>query len=648
MTASKFRADINGLRAIAVIAVVLFHFKLQGFSGGFVGVDIFFVISGFLMTGIIVKGLENPAVRKFSIADFYTARARRIIPALFFLCLVLIVLGWFFLAPDDYVRLAREADRALLFLSNNYYYKKSGYFDTESHERLLLHTWSLSVEWQFYILYPLVLMALSKLGLRRLPYTLTALLLASFAWSVHKSYIDPNYAFYLLPSRAWEMLLGGLVFYISRTNLLEKYKHNLFYLGLILIGFSIFYYDSNVLWPGVAALVPTFGTALIIFAAQDSILLSNSVAYKLGTWSYSIYLWHWPLVVALTLMGFDEFTWLSAVFIFVSIILGWMSFAFVENPLRKFLTKKSNVITLLVILLALATVLLFAEKIRKSKGYMERIATEIYHILSAEHDKFHEMGKCHEKREKNNQDCVYGSYNIGAIVMGDSHAMSFMPLVVEAYKKLDLSVLDLSASGCPVLKGIKSTEGKQCDGFFENSLMQINKLPGLPVYLSNRYSAALLGGNEEGAKSKPNFYFDKVYSEFNDEYISKLYSSYIDSICILTKNNPVYMFRPVPELIKHVPKTMGRSMLYRDEKIRVSVTREYYENRNEIANKMIDELAGRCGVIPLEVAEYFCDDEHCYGDVDGQPVYFDDDHLNTKGALLLKDDILKHINTSAQ
>ena len=130
---------------------------MQGFEGGFVGVDIFFVISGFLMTGIIVKGLEN---KKFSIIDFYIARARRIIPALALLCLVLLVVGWFLIAPDDYSKLAREADRALLFLSNNYYYKNSGYFDTESHERMLLHTWTLSVEWQFYIIYPLVLVGL--------------------------------------------------------------------------------------------------------------------------------------------------------------------------------------------------------------------------------------------------------------------------------------------------------------------------------------------------------------------------------------------------------------------------------------------------------------------------------------------------------
>src|SRR5690606_4250704 len=149
MAVNHFRKDINGLRAIAVVSVVLFHFGVTGFSGGFVGVDIFFVISGFLMTGIVARGFEK---ENFSFINFYLARARRIIPALFFLTVVLLTLGYIYLSPIDYTGLAREVDRSLLFLSNNYFYKKSGYFDPNSHERLLLHTWSLSVEWQFYML----------------------------------------------------------------------------------------------------------------------------------------------------------------------------------------------------------------------------------------------------------------------------------------------------------------------------------------------------------------------------------------------------------------------------------------------------------------------------------------------------------------
>ena len=152
MQNNSFRQDINGLRAIAVIAVVLFHFNASWMPGGFAGVDVFFVISGFLMTGIIFRGIEQ---ENFSILKFYVARANRIIPALAVLCLVLLVFGWFYLTPLDYKALGKHAASSVAFLSNIIYWRESGYFDAASHEKWLLHTWSLSVEWQFYILYPL-------------------------------------------------------------------------------------------------------------------------------------------------------------------------------------------------------------------------------------------------------------------------------------------------------------------------------------------------------------------------------------------------------------------------------------------------------------------------------------------------------------
>ena len=159
MQNNSFRQDINGLRAIAVIAVVLFHFNASWMPGGFAGVDVFFVISGFLMTGIIFRGIEQ---ENFSILKFYVARANRIIPALAVLCLVLLVFGWFYLTPLDYKALGKHAASSVAFLSNIIYWRESGYFDAASHEKWLLHTWSLSVEWQFYILYPLVLVAMRK------------------------------------------------------------------------------------------------------------------------------------------------------------------------------------------------------------------------------------------------------------------------------------------------------------------------------------------------------------------------------------------------------------------------------------------------------------------------------------------------------
>ncbi len=205
-----FRPDIAGLRAWAVLAVVLFHFNIPGFSGGFVGVDIFFVISGFLMTQIIARGLEDG---RFSIWRFYLARARRILPALLVLCAVLLVLGWFALPPLDYRALGMHTLTSALFLSNIQYWREAGYFDAASHDKWLLHTWSLSVEWQFYLLLPLVLWVVWRLspGRRNLARVLVSLLLASFALSVWLSSHKPEAAFFLLPTRAWEMLAGGLL-----------------------------------------------------------------------------------------------------------------------------------------------------------------------------------------------------------------------------------------------------------------------------------------------------------------------------------------------------------------------------------------------------------------------------------------------------
>ena len=206
-----FRLDINGLRAWAVVAVVLYHFGLTGVSGGFVGVDVFFVISGFLMTGIIVSALERGS---FSLWSFYLARARRIMPALIVLCAAVLLLGWFILMPKEYQPLGRHARESLLFVSNLTYLAEAGYFDTASHEKWLLHTWSLSVEWQFYLLQPLLLMGIWRVfpSRRAVSNLLLGLALLSLGWSIWLTVDNPNRAFYLLQSRAWELLLGALVY----------------------------------------------------------------------------------------------------------------------------------------------------------------------------------------------------------------------------------------------------------------------------------------------------------------------------------------------------------------------------------------------------------------------------------------------------
>ena len=322
-----FRKDINGLRALAVLAVVLFHFNFTWMPGGFAGVDVFFVISGFLMTGIIFRGI---AQNNFSILTFYIARANRIIPALTVLCLALMLLGWFYLSPLDYRALGKHAASSVSFLSNAIYWKEAGYFDTASHGKWLLHTWSLSAELQFYIIYPAILVALKKfLSLNALKKTVLLGTLIGFTFCVIATDKWPDSSYYLLHTRAWEMMLGGLA-YLFPLNLNQAGKKLAEWLGLALIIGSYLFITEADPWPSHFALFPVLGTFLIIQAQRsDSFFTTNTIAQKIGTWSYSIYLWHWPIAVAIYYFSLhDAFRYLG---IALSIFLGFLSHRYIEK-----------------------------------------------------------------------------------------------------------------------------------------------------------------------------------------------------------------------------------------------------------------------------------------------------------------------------
>lgn len=323
----RFRKDINGLRAIAVIAVVLFHFNANWMPGGFAGVDVFFVISGFLMTGIIFRGIEQ---ENFSILKFYVARANRIIPALALLCLVLMFFGWFYLTPLNYMALGKHAASSVSFLSNFTYWKEAGYFDAASHEKWLLHSWSLSVEWQFYIIYPLILVAMRKfLSIRTMKSMLVVGTVLGFIFCVIATYKSPNASYYLLPTRAWEMMIGGVA-YLYPFTLKESRKRFVEWTGLSLVIGSYFLISAENLWPGYLAIFPVVGSFLIIQAQRnDSIITNNIVFQKIGAWSYSIYLWHWPIVVMIYRNSPPKhYIYLG---IFLSIFLGFLSYKYVEK-----------------------------------------------------------------------------------------------------------------------------------------------------------------------------------------------------------------------------------------------------------------------------------------------------------------------------
>lgn len=324
-----FRKDINGLRAIAVIAVMLFHFNPAWLPGGYAGVDIFFVISGYLITGIIFRGLQK---NSFSVVAFYKSRARRIIPALAALCFVLLAFGWFYLLPLEYSELGKHIASSLGFFSNFVYWSEAGYFTAGAHEKWLLHTWSLSVEWQFYMVYPIVLLLLSKvIGLPVLRWIVLAGCVLGFVFCVYASFHFPEPAFYLLPARAWELLVGGVacLFPIKLEGLKQRALESL---GIAMMVVSFIVLSEKDVWPGYLSLLPVIGTLLVIVSArQDSLLTNNPFSQWTGKLSYSLYLWHWPVVVFMSYAGFLSGNRNALLGIAVSFVLAQVSYLLIEK-----------------------------------------------------------------------------------------------------------------------------------------------------------------------------------------------------------------------------------------------------------------------------------------------------------------------------
>ncbi len=327
-TKKSFRHNINGLIAWAVTAVILYHFGIPGFGGWFAGVDIFFVISGFLMTRIIVDGLDGSR-NPFSLVSFYLARARRIIPALLILCATLLTVGYFTLPAVDYRLLGSHIVASLGFFSNMKYLLEAGYFDTSSHDKWLLHTWSLSAEWQFYMVLPIALMVMWKIKPGRKAATLLLLIafIASLASSIILTPAKPSFAFYMLPTRAWEMLAGGLVSLLANKLLLAPlHKKIIETLGFALIIGSITLLNTNDTWPGWHALIPVMGAVLVLIPAREgSLWTGNRIAQWLGSCSYSLYLWHWPIVVTLVYFARQDSVNAIAIGFILTLILGQLS-----------------------------------------------------------------------------------------------------------------------------------------------------------------------------------------------------------------------------------------------------------------------------------------------------------------------------------
>ncbi|EPO7808302.1 acyltransferase family protein [Enterobacter hormaechei] len=428
-----FRKDINGLRALAVISVVLYHFDTPFFSGGFSGVDIFFVISGFLMTGIIQSRLE---ANNFSFIKFYLDRAKRIIPALSCTCLLVFISCWFFLTPTDFETLGRHIYSSLLFISNIIYFKEINYFDASASQKWLLHTWSLSVEWQFYMLLPLLMFIVYKINRKAINSVLQFVFIVSLTLSVY--FVESNKAseaFYLLPARAWEMVIGGLV-YLNQIKINRRYLTILHYISIFTMVAAIVCLDKNDQWPGLLALIPVSAAAVFIASGHDSWISSNPVAQFIGKISYSVYLFHWPVVVALNYFGLTDSSMRFAGII-LSFILGAISYNLIENQTKRVLNQYrqqtyKEIIAIILILLIPFGVSAFSSQ---NGGFASRFP---YALLTSE-DIAKERARYWVDGDKEKPVPANGPRKI--VIIGNSHGVDLTYALTENGLKGDITYL---------------------------------------------------------------------------------------------------------------------------------------------------------------------------------------------------------------
>lgn len=458
----KFRYDINGLRAYALILVILFHFSLLSAATGlFIGLDIFFVISGFLMTKIIISQLQN---NRFSLNQFFLARAIRIIPALLVLTAVVAVIGWYLLIPEEYRTYAKHAALSIVFLSNVEYFREAGdYFAATTHEKILLHTWSLSVEWQFYILLPILLALVAKINnsLTTFKITIVASFIVSFVISLLVTEQQRIFSYFMLPTRAWEMLAGGIVYlFFNQLNLSNLQRKILEILGFTGIFISAWFFNSELLWPGYAALLPVIATMLILIANnQNSVLTRPQILQSLGDASYSIYLWHWPIVFFLGYLAIEKTPFTISLAIIASLVLGWFGYKLIEIPASKYLLKlnwlKCYVFFIVVITLLLAVYVY----IFKTGGLPNRASPEYTAATQTLKMPLPEDGYCFYSVDSlsalkvgpQGLQCQIGSQQTDAktaLLFGDSYAGHNIPFWNQLGQQLNLNVNAITTNWC--------------------------------------------------------------------------------------------------------------------------------------------------------------------------------------------------------
>lgn len=612
MNKKIFREDLNGLRAIAVLSVIFFHFNKDWLPGGFIGVDIFFVISGFLMTSIVVGGINND---NFSIVKFYFSRAKRIIPALMGLVLILLIYGYLFLEPLSYKILGEHSFSSLLFYSNITYNSEAGYFDISSYDKFLLHTWSLSVEWQFYIIYPIVLYGISKvINKKNLKYIIPLLLSISFIISIYYSYHNKAASYFLVYTRSWEMLAGGMAFIFP---LKIKNKKIIEAICLIVICVSFFVINENDAWPGFMALLPVTSSYLILVNDNKKSLLAITPLKYTGLLSYSIYLFHWPVLVIYNKSSIN----ISIVeFIVITLLLSTASYFLIER--KRDYSYKTAIIYFAILTLAFSVA---------RDGFSSRVSKDFqldrhsYRWLFEGHAGF-PLAEGVQFINGNESDFDY-------ILVGDSHARHYFSYILDS----NIKVASLALDGCTSTKNYYMPSDKDlCKNRYQQEINFINEHPGKPVIITRLWPGIGHNGiQRDTGNPVKNKDLEKIMVDELIEFINSTKDT----------RHKYYVIGDTQGSKKIMFECLAKQELPINKIFNIDSCESHQYLLYKSSNAKLKEMAlNNSNIEYIDPTPALCDESTCLV-VDGTtPIYTDTTHLSRHGAKIVGDYIFNEIN----
>lgn len=648
---SGYRAEIDGLRAFAVLSVVVFHAFPNCLEGGFVGVDVFFVISGFLITSHIIEELEK---EQFSFIAFFGRRIRRIFPALVLVMASSLIFGWFSLLEDEYAQLGKHIASGATFLINFILVDESNYFDNASETKPMLHLWSLAVEEQFYIFWPLVLWAACKLRLNLL--SVTVLLAAiSFYFNLHFVQSHPIKSFFLPVGRLWEFLSGSILSWLllNKPESLSKVKifidkllvnfsyhkkssvngaitsNLLSFSGLSLLTFSIFFIDKSLPFPSNWALIPVVGVVLVISSGSKAwlnrMLLMNPIAVWFGLISYPLYLWHWPILSFLQIVENGLPHRDSRILaVLISILLAWGTYHFIERYFRLDDKKRTNSY----ILIVLIAVVGFIGLLIKYNGGVTPYNYLYGYIAQAKGDWAYPKGLV---RDELNRVFNTSQNPVQVIFLGDSHIEQYGPRVVNQYAaSISKEVSFITSGGCPPIPNVDKDDRKVCFGLldrFKNVLSQNNVET---VVIGAAFNGYL--GKQHNKESK--YFFiedDLIVPLYTEDGLKLATESFYEFVSTLSAKYQVVVLLDIPVDKKFNPNTLLDSNSGRRPiPLEINNNSFYFTQADyqiQLANKMKERLS-KLNVVVVEQAELICPNSLCRAvNEKGMPIYKDNGHM---------------------